>query len=202
MWTLSSFHHLMDESLLCQGLALNNDLQRVLAKHESLSSGATTLPLDKAKPETAKALVPVDAPLIDTGDTKQSDGGYPKMKPIVVSCASLWVADEQLKVPKRRSQGSCYCGCSNTETRRMRGELLSRAGDESNLYVLFWIFNLSFQYLDLSYDLLVFLKSAFPDHIAHLGISKTMLIPSSNIICTPNPLPLHLAGQHGYWLIN
>ncbi|KAL8494092.1 hypothetical protein ACS0TY_025036 [Phlomoides rotata] len=158
MWTLSSFHHLMDESLLCQGLALNNDLQRVLAKHESLSSGATTLLLDKAKPETTKALVPVDAPLIDTGDTKQSDGGvcreelrqssnkwssieherlqfagisvdiYPKMKPIVVSCASLWVADEQLKVPKRRSQGSCYCGCSNTETRRLRGELLSRAG--------------------------------------------------------------------------
>ncbi|KAL8537190.1 hypothetical protein ACS0TY_012388 [Phlomoides rotata] len=64
-----------DESLLCQGLALNDDLQRVLAKHESLSSGATPLQLDKAKPETAKALVPVDAPLIDTGDTKQSDGG-------------------------------------------------------------------------------------------------------------------------------
>lgn len=64
-----------DESLLCQGLSLNDDLQRVLAKHESLSSGATPLQLDKPKSETAKALVPVDTPLIDTGDTKQSDGG-------------------------------------------------------------------------------------------------------------------------------
>lgn len=59
-----------DESLLCQGLALNDDLQRVLTKHDALVSG-TSVPSDKPKTETSQALVPVDALLIDTGDTKQ-----------------------------------------------------------------------------------------------------------------------------------
>ncbi|XP_024984734.1 TOM1-like protein 9 isoform X2 [Cynara cardunculus var. scolymus] len=59
-----------DESLLCQGLALNDDLARVLAKHEALLTG-TPAPSEKSKPETSQALVPVDAPLIDAGDTKQ-----------------------------------------------------------------------------------------------------------------------------------
>ncbi|KAK8645133.1 hypothetical protein V6N13_118982 [Hibiscus sabdariffa] len=63
-----------DESLLGQGLALNDDLQRVLAKHEELASG-TSSPTDKPKPEPARKLVNVDGPLLDTGNSsKQFDG--------------------------------------------------------------------------------------------------------------------------------
>ncbi|ESR63885.1 hypothetical protein CICLE_v10007656mg [Citrus x clementina] len=68
-----------DESLLCQGLQLNDDLQRLLAKHESFASGksAQTAQTDKPKTESksSEALVAVDGPLVDTGDaTKQPDG--------------------------------------------------------------------------------------------------------------------------------
>ncbi|PSS01191.1 TOM1-like protein [Actinidia chinensis var. chinensis] len=63
-----------DESLLCQGLALNDDLQRLLARHEALTSG-TSVQTEKLKPEPGRALVNVDTPLIDTRDSKQSDGG-------------------------------------------------------------------------------------------------------------------------------
>ncbi|CAH8378019.1 unnamed protein product [Eruca vesicaria subsp. sativa] len=66
-----------DESLLCQGLALNDDLQRVLTSYEAMASGipGTSVQIEKPKSEAEKSLVDVDGPLIDTGDSSNQPNG-------------------------------------------------------------------------------------------------------------------------------
>ncbi|KAI4379784.1 hypothetical protein MLD38_006037 [Melastoma candidum] len=59
-----------DESLLRQGLSLNDDLQRVLAKHEAISSG-NSVPVEKNKDRPSITSTNKDANglLVDVGDS-------------------------------------------------------------------------------------------------------------------------------------
>ncbi|XP_047327863.1 TOM1-like protein 8 [Impatiens glandulifera] len=67
-----------DELLLRQGLALNDELQRLLAKYEAIASGNIPVERPKEKPERPKeksdktvVVEEVDSLLIDTGDTSK-----------------------------------------------------------------------------------------------------------------------------------
>lgn len=59
-----------DESLLCQGLSLNDELERVLSKHEAIASGTSVLK-GEPKSELVGAHRNDHFPLGNTGDNNQ-----------------------------------------------------------------------------------------------------------------------------------
>uniref|UniRef100_A0A7N0V9I4 Target of Myb protein 1 n=1 Tax=Kalanchoe fedtschenkoi TaxID=63787 RepID=A0A7N0V9I4_KALFE len=59
-----------DETLLCQGIQLNEELGRLLEKHETIASGAP-IRVEQPRTEPARELVPVDRPLIDTEESSK-----------------------------------------------------------------------------------------------------------------------------------
>ena len=62
---MSNLHLYRDEELLSQGLALNDDLQRVLGKHDAIASGIAA---HVEKPKSLQALVDIDDATATTQD--------------------------------------------------------------------------------------------------------------------------------------
>lgn len=76
-----------DESLLCQGLSLNDDLRRVLSKHEAITS-ETSVQKEKPKPQLVEARRDARLPLRNTGD---NNNPQPERYSLISSQCSLIV---------------------------------------------------------------------------------------------------------------